>query len=351
MSIDEKLSLKLLEELNEIKNSKNNMNIHIKKPSLSIRNIRFYELPKSLSKKLQKKIIKESLILGLREELNHNQKMKKIFTKYLTEVNKLKEKVKKNKDEVQQCCENLKKEFYDRFQIIDNFEKQINLLNEEKKEIIKTNTEILAMKAKQTTELKKQLNKVQNETNEQMKVINELDKKIEALETKKAGLDNEFAQIVKQQDDDCKKFQEELLVLIKKADYYQKEYDSYNKYPEEIAKDDINLFDYTKARDLLTEENLKIDLAEKNFVKDKLLNNLNALHKQIDEFEEKQKEMKKKERLFGKSLNLNTINQKSKVKKTQNNTTIMNTNYSTQSNKRAKTIPNQRKKKNFFGKK
>ena len=46
MSIDEKLSMKLLEELNEIKNSKNNMNIHIKKQSLSIRNIRFYELPK-----------------------------------------------------------------------------------------------------------------------------------------------------------------------------------------------------------------------------------------------------------------------------------------------------------------
>jgi hypothetical protein len=207
------------------------------------------------------------------------------------------------------------------------------------------------MKAKQTTELKKQLNKVQNETNEQMKVINELDKKIEALETKKAGLDHEFAQIVKQQDDDCKKFQEELLVLSKKADYYQKEYDSFNKYPEEIAKDDINLFDYTKARDLLTEENLKIDLAEKNFVKDKLLNNLNALHQQIDAFEEKQKEMKKKERLFGKTLNLNTTNKKPKIIKTQNNTTIMNTNYSTQSNKRAKTIPNKRKKKNFFGKK
>ena len=90
---------------------------------------------------------------------------------------------------------------------------------------------------------------------------------------------------------------------------------------------------------------------EKNFVKDKLLNNLNTLHQQIDAFEEKQKELKKKDRLFGKSLNLNTINQNSKKNKTQNNTTIMNTNYSTQSNKRAKTIPNKRKKKNFFPKK
>ena len=352
MSIDEKLTLKLLEEIDEIKNSNNNMNIHIKKPNLTLRNIRFYELPKSLSKKLQKKIIKESLILGLREELNHNIKMKKAFTKYLAEINKLKEKVKKNKDEVQQCCENLKKEFYDRFQIVDNYEKQINLLNEEKKEIIRTNTEILAMKAKQTTELKKQFNKVQNETNEQMNSIKELNKKIETLETKKAGLNNEFDKIVKQQDADCKKFKKELLVLIQKADYYQKEYDSYTKYPEEIAKDDINLFDNTKTKDLLTEENLKIDLVEKNFVKDKLLNNLNTLHQQIDAFEERQKEMEKKQRLYGKTLNSTTINKKSKLNRTQNNnTTIMNTNYSTQSNRRAKTIPNKRKKKNFFAKK
>ena len=76
---------------------------------------------------------------------------------------------------------------------------------------------------------------------------------------------------------------------------------------------------------------------------------MNTLHQQIDAFEEKQKEMKKKERLFGKTLN--TTNKKPKIIKTQNNTTIMNTNYSTQSNKRAKTIPNKRKKKNFFGKK
>ena len=44
--------------------------------------------------------------------------MKKLFTKYLTEVNKLREKVKKNKDKVQQFCENLKNNFMTDFKLL-----------------------------------------------------------------------------------------------------------------------------------------------------------------------------------------------------------------------------------------
>ena len=72
MNIDKKLSLKLLEEIKEMKNSSNKTGTSLYKPNLTFKNIRFSNLPKALSKKLQKKIIKESLILGLREEYNHN---------------------------------------------------------------------------------------------------------------------------------------------------------------------------------------------------------------------------------------------------------------------------------------
>ena len=69
---------------------------------LRLKNIRFCELPKTLSNKLGHKIIKEALILGLREELNYNEKRKRTLLKYLTDVNKLKEKVKKNKEDVEE---------------------------------------------------------------------------------------------------------------------------------------------------------------------------------------------------------------------------------------------------------
>jgi len=349
MSIDEK-SLNRFDKIKTSKNDIYRLTDAFDRTNFKIKNLRFYELPKNLSKKLKNKIIKESLILGLRQELNHNEKMKNILNIYLKDVNKLKEKVKRNKEEVQQNCENIKNEFYDRFLVVEAYEKQITLLNDEKKEIIRTNEEIIAMKAKQTTALKNQLSKVQKETDAQMEQIKELNSKIEALEKKKAGLNDEFDEIVKKQEIDYKKMKEEYIDLCQKCEYYQYEYNKFDKYPEEKAKENINLFDNTKTKALLTEENLKIALIEKNFVKDKLLNNLNTMHKKIDAFEEKQKEMKKKQRLFGKPLN--SLNIKTTLKTLSNNKTLnsnqyMNTNNTTQSNKRAKTFKNKKSKNRF----
>ena len=98
--------------------------------------------------------------------------------------------------------------------------------------------------------------------------------------------------------------------MAKKCEYYEIEYNKYEKYPEELTKENINLFDRTKANNMLTEENLNIELAEKFFVKDKLLNSVDVLQKQIQLFEEKVKEMKEKEKLYGKPLS--SINKKTK---------------------------------------
>ena len=351
MNDNEKLSLKLLQDINEHKNKKNKLFSTPKYIKLKIKNIRFCELPKNLSNKLGNKIIKEALILGLREELDYNEKMKNKFLKYLQDVNQLKEKVKRNKEEVEENCEKLKQEFYDKFIIIENYEKQISLLNEEKKEIIRTNNEIISMKNKITDSLKKQINKLQKEIDDQRVVIDDLKNKILVLEDKKSNLDNEFAKILIEEEKKYKELFKEYLILSQKCDYYQIEYDKFDKYPEEIIKEDLNLFDATKTNDLLTEENLKIELAEKNFVRDKLMNSVITLHKQINIFEEKQKEIKEKEKIYGKSLTAldKKFKNKTTIKKPNMNTnTYMNTNYSTSSNRRAKTISSRRKKK-FFG--
>ena len=44
--------------------------------------------------------------------------------------------MKKNKEEVEFNCEKLKAEFQEKFVVVDNYEKRIELLNEEKKEIM-----------------------------------------------------------------------------------------------------------------------------------------------------------------------------------------------------------------------
>ena len=296
MNINEKLNIKLLLENQDKNNTKYKYSSTPKNLNIKLKNIRFYDLPKTLSNKLVHKIIKEALILGLREELKYNKKVEKTLYKYLEDVNKLKEKVKKNKEDVEENCEKLKSEFYDRFLIIENYEKQINLLNEEKKEIIRTNNEIIAMKNKTTESLKKQLNKVQNETIEQRGVISALKDKIQTLEEEINNLDNEFEKIKINEEEKYKVLLEEYLILSKKCDYYQIEYDKFDKYPQELIKEDINLFDKTKTNDLLTEEDLKIKLVEKNFIRDRLLNSVNDLHKQIYLFEETQKDIKEREK-------------------------------------------------------
>jgi hypothetical protein len=337
------------------KNKKiNNKTITPKAVKLRLKYIRFNEKSKPLANKLEYKIIKEALILGLREELNHNETMKETLCEYLDDVNRLKERVKKNKEEVEDNCNQLKQEFNDRFKIIENFEKQIGLLNEEKKEIIRTNNEIIAMKSKTTQSLKNQLNKIQEDTNEQWVVIDDLKEKILGLEKKLNNLNNEFDLIIIEEEKKYKQLLADYLILAEKCEYYQIEYNKYDKYPEEKLKDDLNLFDTTKKNDLLTEENLKIELAEKTFVRDKLINSINNLHKQINIIEEKQKEIKEKEKLYGKPLSSRDIKKKNKNKNKKNNLTVntisntntyMNTNYTNSSiKKRAKTISNRFKK-------
>lgn len=355
MSKNDRLKLKFLKNNKNIKNK--TLSTTPKGVKLRLKYIRFSEKSKPLANKLGYKIIKEALILGLREELNHNEKMKETLYEYLDDINRLKERVKKNKEEVEDNCNKLKQEFNDRFVIIENFEKQIELLNEEKREIIRTNNEIIAMKNKATQSLKSQLNKVQEDTNEQRVVIDDLKEKIVGLEKKLNGLNNEFDLIIKEEEEKYKQLLKDYLVLAEKCEYYQIEYDKFDKYPEEKLKDDLNLFDNTKKNDILTEENLKIELAEKIFVRDKLIDNVNNLHKQINIIEEKQKEMKEKEKLYGKPLSARDKKGKKSNKKKNNLTintntitnsnanTYMNTNYTlTNATKRAKTISTRFKK-------
>ena len=317
-----------------------------KKDKFKSKNIRFYKLPKTLSQKLNNNIIKESLILSLREELKYNEKINKTCTKYITEVISLKEKVKKNKEEVELNCEKLKAEFEEQFAVIDNFENQINLLNEEKKEIVRTNEEIINLKNEQNQLLKNQFNKVQEDANKQMEEIQILKNKINDLTVKKQNLNDELEKGLKIEEEKHKILLKEYQALSKKYDYYQIEYDKYDLFPDEIIKKGINLYDNTHSNDILTEENLKIKLSEKKFIRDELINSIQILQKKVNKLEEEQNEIKMREKKYGKNLDMTNIKlKKNKNKKIQMNNNDIHNNYISekyQGNKRLKTVENKR---------
>ena len=243
----------------------------------------------TLSFKLKDKITKENLILELRQELKYHIKFNAIYHNLL------------NKDKVQENTDLLKATFQDRFKVIDQYEKTILLLDEEKKDINKTNKDIIKMRRNSNTTLIKDFNDVQLRNAEQREKIEKLEKKIKELEFKKANLQNELQ---KQMEKDAKIYEDHLKlyqILVKKYKYYLDEYNSYLKTGDEITKIEVKLTDETNAKNCLIEENLEVELSEKLIKKSNLMTKINNLKLQIKEMEEKQEEekiRKKKEKLY-----------------------------------------------------
>jgi CRISPR-associated protein Cas8b1/Cst1 subtype I-B len=100
----------------------------------------------SLLNKLKDKITKETLILELREELKYHLKSNTVYTNFLNKIIHLKDIVKENRDKLEQNTEILKETFSERFNIIEKYEKSIDLLGKEKTDIIEESEEIYKLK-------------------------------------------------------------------------------------------------------------------------------------------------------------------------------------------------------------
>ena len=249
----------------------------------------------SLTFQLKNKITKESLIMELREELKYHLKFNLIYKNFLTRVIQLKELVKENKEKVEQNSNLLKQEFKDRFDLIDQYEKTISLLDVEKKDIVKTNKEILEMREQSYIKLKEQFNEVQEQNNQQSLKIEELAKKIKLLEYKKEHIQEEMTDQLLKDEKNYESNLKSYKTLVNKYEYFLEEYNTYKKCGDEITKEEVKLFDNTNAKNSLIEENLEVQLNEELIKKSTLMNKMNNLKIQIKELEEKQKEEQLKE--------------------------------------------------------
>ena len=265
----------------------------------------------SLSKKVKKSICKENLVLELRDELKYNKTFNLMYEKFLTDVIKLKNQVKLNRDKVIENCERLKKEYADKFDIIDSYEKQIETLQKERKNIIKTNDEIILMKTNEQKKLNTELKNLESKIDDQRTKIEKLKTNIASLEDKKSHLNEEFDKQKKDEEKQYQKLKKDYKYMLKKRDYFQQAYDEYEKVPEDLVKIDIKLEDHTNEKNALKEENLNIQLIEKSFVTNRLMNSINNLNKKIKNFDADQKAKKKFERLLGNSEKSNDNGYKS----------------------------------------
>ena len=82
----------------------------------------------------------------------------------------------------------------------------------------------------------------------------------------------------------------EYKTLINKYEYFLEEYNSYDKTGNEIAKEEVKLFDNTKVKNMLIEEDLNIKLNEKLLKRNNLMNKKNNIQNGINMLKEKIRE-------------------------------------------------------------
>ena len=267
-----------------VRNKRNFSTINIKKANASLKE------QDSLIFNLQNNITKETLIIELRDELKYHLKCNLIYKSFLAKSKKIKELVENNKKKVQQNADLLRDTFKDRFNVIDRYEKTISLLNEEKKDILKSNKDILEMRKKTFIELQEQFNQVQRQANEQNKKIEELDKKVKSLEYKKDHIQEELQKQLEKDEQNFLKHVESYRTLCNKYEYFLEEYNTYDKTGDEKTQVEVKLFDDTNAKYSLIEEDLKVKLNDKLLKKNNLINQKSYLIKEIKILEDKQKE-------------------------------------------------------------
>ena len=299
------------------RNRSNFSTINIKKSYAPLKN------QNSLINNLQYKITKESLIIELREELKYHLKFNLIYKNFLSKVIKLKDVVKENKEKVEENAKLLREAFKDRFNIVDQYEKTISLLNIEKKDIIKANKDIIKMRENTNRELQKQFNEVTDQTNEQRIKIEEIGKKLSLLQYKKDHIEEELQSELNKEEINYDDHLKEYKTLINKYDYFLEEYNSYDKTGNEIAKQEVKLFDNTKVKNMLIEEDLNIKLNEKLLKRNNLMNKKNKIQNEIKMLEEKIREqqlIEEKKKLSKKvpSFRTKLSNSLSNLKSTKN---------------------------------
>ena len=269
-------------KINKVKKKINPIN-----SSLTITNDRLLtqrkELRKSnsLTNQLTHKIVKEALIIELRRELKYQMKFKYIYNNYLSKLIQLREEVKDNKEKIENKTNLLKETFNDKFVIITQFQKSIDILEKQRNEIITSSKEVINMKDKIRQNLLDKLNKIQFENNKQSTKIDELNNKIGGLELKKIKEMQKLEEEFHQEEENYKKILGSFDSLKRKYIFFTEEYNSYIKTGQEIAQQDVKLFDKTNATNCLEEENLTIKLKESKMKEVQLKEKLDILKSKV----------------------------------------------------------------------
>ena len=231
-------------------------------------------LGKEVVNKLDNKIKKEKLILQLRKDCKYYEEEEKNKIKNLKEITLSKENCEKNNIIAQDFYKNIKKHLGEFGKVIDDFEKKIEEINQEKNDIYYSSYSILEKKIDEKNLLEKKNEEINSKIQNQLAIIDDLNKRFENFKVQK---ENEEKVFIEQETKDVDKYNK----LFKR---YRELLTKYNIYEKEENENDDD--EFAKSRkiyeDNLAKEDLRVKLEEAKQKNINLKKNLEDIISKVD---------------------------------------------------------------------
>lgn len=173
-----------------------------------------------LIKSVKAKINKENLYQSLKRDLEFHIITNKNFKQYKKYVDKVSGYYEKNKNDIENYCENLKIELKDFIADMNGFEHHQSELLEERDMMIKTNNAILEHKMEEQKKLKEQLQKVSKDLAEQTEVLDGVNKRLDELTKEEEKRREQLNVFEKDEIDKYEELKIKMKVIQNRFDYY-----------------------------------------------------------------------------------------------------------------------------------
>lgn len=237
--------------------------------------------------KLNEKIRKENLILSLRKD-------KLYYEKYLREKEESRDNLKNllietehNKNDAISYCEAVKRSLKDFVAKVDDYERQIAKLKEERANIIRSSEAIIAKKRKEREELQRELDTVDEKIKVEQSKIDELNKKINDLNGIKEKEKKDYLVVQKEDQDKFNKLMTKYKGILNKFNAYEKDDAKKTKQKEDYH-------DRVSVMNNVNKEDLDIQLNEAKIKNELLEQEMEALTQKINKINQDKEEREKK---------------------------------------------------------
>ena len=201
-----------------------------------------------LLKQTSNLIIKENLVLQLKQELIHHQRLNSLLKEYYEICKKRKQLTRFNYTEAVTGCSQFKRDCKELIKIVETYDSTLEKMKKDKYIIIKQSEDILKLKIDSQYKFNKRLIGLQQQVKTQEKEMKDIINKKELLIMRKHKENDEYENIIKTEEDKYNTLKDKINILNEKSIRYYKTY-------QHILDPGLLLNDESFAKGIIHKEN------------------------------------------------------------------------------------------------